>query len=265
MSVWPVLKSLPQTGVRVSFASSQSAGASTVRPGAPLALEGRVGVDHRGRDLRVVLGEALLEALEAAVDLRSLRERLGRGAPDDDRASDAALPLERLYVLHDLVRVIELGLGGLRVRAVELLHPVPVEVALHRLHGRKGGPRQLEVGVIEDACLLRGGVAVIGEDVPGRDLDVLDAGERDEVLDERAAVVGALAQADRPHLGERPVGLGAALLDGVEPRDHRGADRAEAHEQDPELALGGLYRVRLCGRSHVASFGISLALPTRVV
>jgi hypothetical protein len=37
ISVWPVLKSLPQIGTPLSFASSMSAGCRTVRFGAPLA------------------------------------------------------------------------------------------------------------------------------------------------------------------------------------------------------------------------------------
>src|ERR1044071_1165801 len=37
INVWPVLKSLPQTGTLLVFASSMSAGMSTVRFGAPLA------------------------------------------------------------------------------------------------------------------------------------------------------------------------------------------------------------------------------------
>jgi hypothetical protein len=36
-SVWPVLKSLPQIGTPLSFASFSSAGMSTVRLGAPFA------------------------------------------------------------------------------------------------------------------------------------------------------------------------------------------------------------------------------------
>ena len=56
---------------------------------------------------------------------------------------------------------------------------------------------------LEHAGALGGHVGVVGERVPGAEHDVVEAGERHEVLDHRRALVGALAEADRVHLGER--------------------------------------------------------------
>ena len=102
----------------------------------------------------------------------------------------------------------------------------------HRAGGRK-------VGVGEHAGLRRGHVAVVLEDVPCSDLEIADLRQRDEVLHQRRAILGPLAQPDRAHLGQRAEGLGAAALDGVQAGDEGGADGAQPHQQDAELALRG--------------------------
>jgi hypothetical protein len=54
----------------------------------------------------------------------------------------------------------------------------------------------------EHAGAHRGDVGVVGERVPRAEHDVVEAGERDEVADQRGAVVGALAEPDGGHLGQ---------------------------------------------------------------
>ena len=51
------------------------------------------------------------------------------------------------------------------------------------------------------------------------------------------APLGALAQADRAHLGQRANGLRQPLADGHDAGDGGGADGPETDEQDSEFAL----------------------------
>ena len=67
ISVWPVLKSLPQIGASFFFDSSMHRRQSTVRLGAPLAngtpfLQRRIGINLRGRDRRIVGFQGLFES-----------------------------------------------------------------------------------------------------------------------------------------------------------------------------------------------------------
>jgi hypothetical protein len=48
----------------------------------------------------------------------------------------------------------------------------------------------------------RGGVRVIREEVPAAEHEILHCRERHELVDEWLAIVGALAEADAPHLRE---------------------------------------------------------------
>jgi hypothetical protein len=91
--------------------------------------------------------------------------------------------------------------------------------------------------LLEDARGLRGFVAIGVEDVPAAKHDVIQLGDRDDVLDFRRPVVRALAQADVAHLRQRPNGTRQPLTDGEDAGDKRGADGAKAHQQHPEFSL----------------------------
>ena len=93
--------------------------------------------------------------------------------------------------------------------------------------------------------LHRGVVGVVGDRIPGAEDEVVEAGERDEVPDQRRAVFGALAEADGAHLGERADGLAAAAAGVLDAGDERRGDGAEADEEDAEAALGRRDRVGL--------------------
>ena len=93
ISVWPVLKSLPEIGMLRSVASWRSAGMSTVRFGRAVgerhALEQRgVGVQHRRGDRRVVGVDRRLERLEVHVRRTGLDVDLGRRRPQHHDAVD---------------------------------------------------------------------------------------------------------------------------------------------------------------------------------
>ena len=91
----------------------------------------------------------------------------------------------------------------------------------------------------EHAGRLRRLVAVVLEDVPAAEHELVEPGERHEVTDGRRPAFGALAEPDRAHLRERADGLGEALADRHDAGDGRRADGAETDEQNAELALGG--------------------------
>ena len=93
--------------------------------------------------------------------------------------------------------------------------------------------------VVEDTGVDGGVVGVGLVRVPGAEDDVVEVGERDEVLDQRHVVVGALAEADGAHLRERADGVAFAALGELDAGDERGGDGAEADAEDPELALSG--------------------------
>ena len=58
------------------------------------------------------------------------------------------------------------------------------------------------LAALEHAGAGGGDVGIVRERIPRAEHDVVERGERHEVLDQRAAVVGALAEADGAHLGE---------------------------------------------------------------
>ena len=82
-------------------------------------------------------------------------------------------------------------------------------------------------------------VGVVGEHVPRAPDDVLECGERHEVLDQRAAVLGALAQADRAHLRQAADRQAHAPFDQLDAGDQGGRHRTEPDREHAEAARGG--------------------------
>ena len=92
-----------------------------------------VGIDHRRRDVLVILLHRFFERLHALVSGGRLDEGFGRGAPDRDQPIGAARLAEVANVLPQLFGEVELVLAFLHVRAVDLLDVVVIEDGLHRL------------------------------------------------------------------------------------------------------------------------------------
>ena len=127
-----------------------------------------------------------------------------------------------------------------RVLAVEALDVLAVERGRHRAHRAERVGDGLEVlARLEHAGALGGDVGVVGERIPRAEHDVVERGERHEVADQRGAVVGALAEADGAHLGERADRCGLAALGEFDAGDQRGRHGAEADGEHAELAGGG--------------------------
>ena len=91
---------------------------------------------------------------------------------------------------------------------------------------------------------------------PAAEHDVVELGERNELMDQRRAPVRALAQPDRPHLGQRPDRLGEPAPDRFDAGHERGGDRAHSGRQDAELAGGRLDVIWAVGDMGAPSSGL---------
>lgn len=129
-------------------------------------------------------------------------------SPNDDDAVAVVVGLELADVGDQLVGEVLLVLALLDVRSVEAFRVLAVEHGRHRLDSGEFILHLLEQLVFEHARVLGSLVAVVFEDVPAAERDLVQCGERDEVLDERRAAVGALAKAVGAHFGGRePMGF----------------------------------------------------------
>ena len=179
--------------------------------------------------------------------------RLGRRAPHHHRAGALVLVHEAADVLDELVRELALR-AALDVRAFQPLHHVLVE---HRRHGPNLRKRRLQLREMlgrEHLCLHRRRVGVVRNRVPAAEHQILQAGERDQVLDHRPALLAALAEADVRHLGQRSDGLAQSRLDGLDAGDECRGHGAHARQEDRELAVRrGHLRLELIHPLHLRS------------
>ncbi|MCU1252142.1 MAG: hypothetical protein JWQ49_5171, partial [Edaphobacter sp.] len=114
----------------------------------------------------------------------------------------------------------------------EALDVVLVEDGGHGFDGFEVGTDLFELVAVEDLGGFCGVVEIAAEDVPAGEDDVVEVGDRGEILDERAAIFGALAEADVAHLGERADGLGEAAADCFYAGDKCGGDGSHAGNHD---------------------------------
>jgi hypothetical protein len=196
----------------------------------------RVGVDHARRDGGVVLLEGALEALDCLVRGRLGREDLGAAAPYHHQPIELVIALELADVGDHLLGEILLVLALLDVRAVESLDVALIEDGRPRPDFLELGTHPIEQRRLDDASGPRRGVAVLFEDVPAAEHQIVQRGERHDIADSRRAILGSLPEADGAHLGERADWFGKAVADGEDAGDCRGADRAETNQQDTEFA-----------------------------
>ena len=204
-------------------------------------LERGVGVQHRRGDRRVVGVDRRLERVERHVRRAGLDEDLGRRRPEHHDPIDLLLLAEAVDVLADRVEHRALVDGVDHVVGVEPLDVAAVERGRHRAHVAQRFGDALEVAAgLEYAGPLGGDVGVVGERIPRAEHDVVEVGDRHEVLDQRAALFGALAEADRVHQRERADRVGHAALDELDAGDERRGDGAETDGQDTEAPVGWL-------------------------
>ena len=116
-----------------------------------------------------------------------------------------------------------------------------IEDGSARLDRREKRLELLEETIVEHARVGRGFVHVVFEDVPPGENQIVEARERNEFFHLGRAAVGALAEANRSHLGERSDGLGEAFANGFDAGHECSGHRAHARDHHSELALGGLH------------------------
>ena len=173
------------------------------------------------------------------MDGLGLHEDLGRGGPHHDQpVAPVRLP-ERTDILAELFGELALVRAGLDVGAVQLLHVVRVERGRHRLDRPQEVTDRLDVLGAQHAAHLRRLVAVVGYGIPRPEHEVVEIGERHEVLDEGRPVVGPLAEPNGVHLGQRAEGLVEPPTRGLHTGDECRRDGAESDEKHAELAFGG--------------------------
>ena len=244
ISVWPVLKSLPQIGTRISRASVDERRNVARQVGRAVGVgdprcDRRVGVHHARRDVGVVLLQTLFERLDGLVDGLGFDVDFRTPAPDHHESVDLFFFPEFLDVGLELFGHLPPVRALLDVGAVELLDVALVEDGRHGLDLLELALDLVEERALEHAGVAGGLVAVVVEDVPAAEFDIVDRGEVDEVPDHRHAVFGALAQADGTHLGQRPDRLGDAGADRYDSGDERGGDGAHTGHQHAQFSLGG--------------------------
>ena len=243
ISVWPVLKSLPQTGTRLLRGQLAQGRHVERQVGGAVGegdaeRQGGVGVDHARRDLVVVRRRARLEGGERSRG--PPRASMWISVEPHQTITERSTPRSRWKAAISSIELAgELPLAPLLdVGAVEALDVAGIEHPLHRpdrlqLRARSWSSRL----ALEDAGLAGGRVGVVGEDVPGAEDEVVQLRQRDEVLQARHPVLGPLAEADRAHLGERADRLAEPLLDRLDAGDEGGRDRPQPHQQHPQLPL----------------------------
>ena len=173
--------------------------------------------------------------------------------------------LEAADVGADLLGQIHLVGALLDVRAVEPLHVAAVEDRRPGLDGLELGRDLLEQRRLEHAGGAGRLVAVVLEDVPAAEHDVVERGERDEVLDERrCAPRCACRDGSVPIWVSEPIGCGDPLANGHDAGDERRADGTEADEQDAEFSVGrGDFSLVVSRARTISLAGIDEDLPRR--
>ena len=83
-------------------------------------------------------------------------------------------------------------------------------------------------------------VHVVLENIPARENHILQICQGHKIPDQRGRVIGALAQPDRSHLGQRADRLGQPATHRFHARNHRGGHGAKAHHHHAQFPLGGL-------------------------
>ena len=181
-----------------------------------------------------------LERLDVLVRRAGLDEDLGARRPQHDQAVALLLLAEAVDVLADRVEHGALVDRADGVVGVDALHVLTVEGGLHRADVAQRVGDLLDVlAALEHAGAAGRDVGVVRERIPRAEDDVVEIGEGHELLDQRSAAIGALAETDGVHLGEAADGLAESLLHQLDAGDEGGRDGAEAHREHAEAAGGG--------------------------
>src|SRR5579872_7472136 len=182
------------------------------------------------------------------MSLGGLNKRLGRTAPHGDQPAGAARLFEVANVLAQLLGQIHLRLPFFNVWTVDLFDVIVIEYGRTWSDRRQERLELVEKTVVEHSGIRRGFEHVVFEDVPAGKDEVVEPCEWDEFLHLRRTPVGALAQPDGAHLGQRADGFCQAFADRFYPSHKRGGYSAHARDHDTKLAFRGLHGACICHR-----------------
>jgi hypothetical protein len=101
-------------------------------------------------------------------------------------------------------------------------------------------PHRFQLVAVQHLRGACGVVEVPAEDVPAGEDQVVERCQRHEIANQRRVGVGALAQPNVAHLGERADRLGEAAAYGLDSGDQRGGDRPHAGNHDAKFSTVGL-------------------------
>ena len=160
-------------------------------------------------------------------------------APHHHDAVDLLLVAEAVDVFADRVEHRPLVDRVHRVVGVDALHVLAVERGRHRAHVAQRVGDGLDVlAALEHAGARGGDVGVVGERVPRAEHDVVERGQRHEVLDQRRRFSVRLPRRMVPIWVERADRCGHAALDQLDAGDERRRDGAEADGEHAEAPVG---------------------------
>ncbi|CAB4658584.1 unannotated protein [freshwater metagenome] len=169
-----------------------------------------------------------------------LNEDLSARTPDHHNAVDFLLITETVDVGTDAFQHCALTRGGHDVLAIKVARILALEGCLHGADLTKHIRDCFDVlALLEHAGARRCDVGIVGEHVPCAPDNVFEASKGNEVLDERGALFGALAQTDGAHLGHGANGLALSTLCEFNASDEGGCHCAEANGENTELSIGG--------------------------
>ncbi len=169
---------------------------------------------------------------------------LGGSAPDDHEAIALVLCLEVAHVLTQLLGQIALGFPLLHVRAVNTRDVLVVEHGGHRLDAAQKIGDGLDVTLVQHSRLPGSSERVVGNRIPCAEDEVVQLGERNEILDERSALFGSLAKTDGRHLRQRSYRLGSTAPNAFDSSHECCGDCTEARRQYAKAAGGRRYGLR---------------------
>ncbi len=172
---------------------------------------------------------------------RRTMEHLGRSAPDHHGARDSGALLEIPDVVHQHRGLVHLGARFFKIGAADVAYVVLIENCIHRMKFFQRLAQLLQKPTIEHRRIERGFVRAVFVNVPAAEFEVFELRQRDEILDQRRASLGALAETDGGELRQRSDRRAEAALDRLDSGDERRADRANAGKQHAELAVRGCH------------------------
>ncbi len=163
---------------------------------------------------------------------RGAMENFGGAAPDHHHAADTGRFAELRDVIDQRLRLVHLAALGLDVGTVDAADVFRIEHRLHRLDGRERFFQLREQGRLQHLGIDGGFVGGVFVDVPASEDQIVETGQRHEILDLGRAAIGALSQADGRKLRERADRQSEAALDCFHAGDEGGGNGADTGDQD---------------------------------